>query len=305
MKKAFSYLIIIGLSTQVFAQKSIDLLSLSGSYGFPQKYESPVSEEATELLGNVSITLPIVLSDASVIFNNLNYYYSTVQTDAVFGDSIMNPIKLHGFILRTGISQKIDENRAFQIMLVPRLMSDFNNNAGESFQLGGIAMYEKRYSKDLMMRFGIMYNQDFFGPYLVPVVHLDWDISPKVSIVGMLPVYMKVKYRLNENLETGFSFFGLTTSYRLGHANYEDDYLVSETIDLALYGRYHIAGNIHLETRFVYSLGRNYAQYHDNEKVDFSFPLVSIGDDRTQQNISMPGGPLINLRLIYSLPLDE
>ncbi|MFC2086241.1 DUF6268 family outer membrane beta-barrel protein [Bacteroidota bacterium] len=305
MKKTAIILLIIALCGSVFAQKSIDLLTLSGSYGFPQNYESQVSEQATEYLGNVGITLPVVLSDASVIFNNLNYYYSTVQTDAVFGDTVVNPIVLHGFILRTGIVHKIDDSRAFQILLVPRLMSDFNNNIGESFQIGGVAMYEKRFRKDLMMRFGLMFNNEFFGPYLVPVIHVDWNITPKLSAVGMLPVYLKVKYHMSEQMEAGISFFGLTTSYRLGDTKYEDDYMVSETIDLGLYGRYNIAGNIHVEARFIYSLGRNYAQYHDDEKVNFSVPLKGFGDERTQQNISMPGGPLINLRLIYSLPLDE
>jgi len=103
----------------------------------------------------------------------------------------MHPMKLHGFILRTGISQKIGESTALQILFIPRLMSDFEKVDASCFQLGGLAMFEKRFSKDLMMRFGAMYNHDFFGPYMVPVVHLDWDINSKLSIVGMLPVCTK------------------------------------------------------------------------------------------------------------------
>ena len=304
MRKSALIIAIITLSSQLYAQKSIDLVTLSGSYGFPQSYENQVAENATEYLGSVSFTLPVVLSDNTVIFNNLNYYYSSVQSEADFGDSISIPINLYGFILRTGISQKIDQNSGFQVLLLPRFMSDFYNVDIESFQLGGIAMYERRFNKDLMMRFGAMYNQEFFGPYLVPIVHIDWDVNSELSVVGMLPVYLKAKYKVNEQLEAGFSFFGFTTTYRLGHPSYQGDYMERLSIDLALYGRYHIMNNIHVEARFGYSASRYYAQYDKDDKVDFSLPLVGVGDDRTQKNVTFNSGPLVNLRLVYSLPLD-
>ena len=166
-------------------------------------------------------------------------------------------------------------------------------------------MYERTYSDDFTFRFGAMYNQEFSGPYLVPLIYLDWNITNKVSIVGLLPVYTKIKYKYNERFEFGIGHFGLMTTFRLGHEDYKNDYIARQSIDLYLYERYHIGGNIHIETRLGYSLGRQYAQYNENDKVNLSIPLATFGDNRTQANIPVDNGAFINVRLVYNLPLDD
>ncbi len=305
MKKICLFLLAIGLSLNLSAQNSIDILSIVGQYGFPQSYETQYTEEATEIGCNVGLTLPVVFSETSILFNNINYYYFQVNNNITMDDSIANPIELHGFVLRTGLVQKFSDNRAVLLFFMPRYMTDFNETDESRFQLGGMAMYEKRYSDNLMMRFGAMFNNEFFGPYLVPLIHVDWQLSSKWSIVGMLPVYLKVNYRINERLVVGFSHFGLTTSYRLGKEGYSGDYLTRQSIDLSLYGHYNIVGNLHIEGRIGLATGRDYAQYKTGQKVDFSLPLVNIGDDRIQKNYSFNNGAFVNLRLIYSIPLDE
>lgn len=308
MKVILSLLIIV-LSLSLSAQKSIDLFSISGTYGLPSEYETPVPGKANESQFNVSLTLPIVLSDKTVIYNNVNYYNFNVNSDASYNNyvnnTIANPIGLHGFIIRTGLVQKIDDNNGFQLLFVPRYMSDFNKSDKTAFQFGGVAMYEHRFSKSLMMRYGALYNQEFFGHYLVPVVHVDWIISPKLSFVGMLPIYFKLKYQHSENFEYGFSFLGLTTSFRLGDEDYKDDYMVRQSIDLALYNRYHVGKNIHIESKLGYSLGRKYEQYAHDDQVDFAIPLATFGDDREVKNLPFNNGAFVSVKLVYNMPIDD
>ena len=153
------------------------------------------------------------------------------------------------------------------------------------------------------MSFGAMYNQEFFGPYLVPLVNLDWQISERWSIAGLFPVYGKVKYQVNERLSTGLSHFGLITTYRLGDPEYEGDYIERKSIDETLFARYKLGGNFDVEARVGYALGRSYAQYEADQKVDFSLPLIGFGDDRVQKNVSFHDGAIASLRFIYSVPI--
>ena len=155
------------------------------------------------------------------------------------------------------------------------------------------------------MGFGAMYNQEFFGPYLVPLVNLDWKMSERWSITGLFPVYGKIKYQVNERLSAGLSHFGLITTYRLGDQAYQGDYIERKSIDESLFARYRLVGNIYLEGRFGYALGRSYAQYEADQKVDFSLPLVGFGDNRVQKNISFHDGLIASIRFVYNVPIDN
>ena len=121
----------------------------------------------------------------------------------------------------------------------------------------------------------------------------------------MYPGYGKVKYKFNERLDGGWSHFGLVTTYRLGDPNYEGDYIDRRSIDETLYARYRLFGDFFLEGRFGYSLGRSYNQYEADQKVDFTLPLISIGDDRVPKTASIHDGWIGSLRLVYSISLED
>ena len=115
----------------------------------------------------------------------------------------------------------------------------------------------------------------------------------------------KVKYKVNERLSAGWSHFGLITTYRLGDPAYEGDYIERKSIDESLFARYQLVGNIYMEGRFGYALGRSYAQYEADQKVDFTIPLVRFGDNREQKNISFHDGLIASIRFIYNVPIEN
>ena len=202
-----------------------------------------------------------------------------------------------GFILQTGLVHKLNENNALLFLFVPRLMGDLEKVTSESFQFGGIAMFEKHFRETLTMRFGASFNQERFGPYVVPLVYLDWKLSEKWKIKALLPVYTRVSYQANESLSVGFYQFGLITSYHLEHQDYAGNYMERSSIDLSLFARQRINGNIHLEARAGFALSREYAQYDGDEKIDFGLPLANFGDDRVQKNANFNDGPFFECQV--------
>ena len=291
--------------TYNFAQNSIDLFTVGGQYSFPQHYEDNLSTKGTEHVWHMNLKAPVVLSETNTWYNELSYYNFRVNGDNETPADVAGPINLHGIIMQTGLVHRLDENRGLILLFVPRLMSDFDRAGAENFQFGGIALYEKRFNQSLTMRFGASFNKELFGPFVVPLVYLNWQLSDKWSILGMLPVYGKINHQLNDDLVVGFHYFGLVTTYRLGNQSYANDYIERRSIDLSLFARQRITGNIHMEIRTGLALGRDYRQYGENDKVDFALPLINFGDNRVQKNSSFNGGAFIRGQLVYNFVLEK
>lgn len=286
-------------------QERLDILTFSGQYGFPASYDSIYEGKGTETGFMGTLVTPARLSDKSIWYSSLNYFYWGVDNSEDMDAGIVNPIRVHGFILRTGLVQTLGNGNVLQLILAPRLMTDFKGVDTDHLQWGGIAMYRKEFSERLTMGFGLMLNEEFFGPNLVPLIDLDWKLGERWSLTGLFPIYGKLTYRFSERLDAGWSHFGLVTSYRLGDPDYRGDYIDRRSIDESLYARYRLFGDFFVEGRLGYALGRSYKQYSSDQKVDLTLPLISIGDDRVAKNVSIHDGFIASLRLVYSISLEN
>ena len=302
--KYLSFLILAIYScAYITAQTDLDIFTLSGHYGFPQEYETTYDEKATETGILANVQFGVSFDDSTIWYSQLTFTNFRVNNDITMPDDIANPISIYGFILQTGIYQKFSNGRGLQLLFAPRFMTDFNNVDRGHFQIGGVALYEKRFSDKLLMRFGAMLHDELGGPYMVPIVYTDWQISSKWSLKGTWPISGKIKYQVNDNFSTGISHFGLVTSYKLGHPDYQGDYMERTSIDECLFGRVRLAGNFHMEGRLGYALGRYYNQYDADQKADFRITILKFGDNRVAKNVNFKSGPIALLRLVYNLPL--
>lgn len=295
--------VLLFATTGLFGQSSLDLFTLSYRYGPPQPYEDGTGEATeTGILSNLK--LPIVFNEKTIWYSELTYQSFNVDYSNEIAGEIM-PIGLHGFILQTGLVQRISDRNAFQLLVVPRLMSDFNNVDVSHWQLGGIALYEIKYSDKLMMRYGLMYNRERFGNMFVPLINIDWRIGSKWSVTGLLPIFGKINYQASEKLILGLSHFGLITSFQVGDPSFNLDYIERKSIDLALFGRYNFVGNLWFESRIGFAVGRSYLQFADGDEMDFRVAIATFGDDRVQKNTAFDPGPILDLRLVYNLDLTD
>ncbi len=304
MKNLIATILILCSSVSIFAQNRFDIFSMSGNYNFMQTTAINNSENyETAFMSNLSI--PIVLKDSSIWYTSIDYQYFAMNNEYLSTD--IHPIEnfnVHGIILRTGYIHKFNSKQSLQILFAPRYMSDFNASFSKSLQLGGILMYEKVKSENYTWRVGVLYNQEFFGTYIVPVFYLDWNVTSKLKIKGLLPVYAKIYMQPSENFSAGLHFIGLTTSYRINETDFEDFYIDRRSIDVSLFSNIHLWDNIFFEGRVGYSLSRDYGLFAENDKINLGIPLVNIGDDRIRANNEFKSSPFIHVKLIYSLPID-
>ncbi|MEO0468153.1 MAG: DUF6268 family outer membrane beta-barrel protein [Bacteroidota bacterium] len=306
------FLLCLGLSVhaqQNETRQSIDILTISGQYGLPQPYDlNPPRGDATELSGLINLKVPIDLSKGekrSIWYSQLTYNFAQINSDIDLPDGIPDPLRIQGFILQTGLVQKLDETQSLHLLFSPRFMTDFNNVSSSHFQLGGVVQYEKKFRKGFTMRFGAMYNQDFWGPMLVPLIYADWQLSNKWRFTGLVPIYSKIIYQVNPDLQLGLSHFGLITSYRLGDPAFAQDYIERKSVDVTLFARQKIANNLFLEGRAGVALNRAYEQYAVDDKMDFRIMFVTFGNDRVRKNVGFGDGAIFNLRLVYNLEITD
>jgi len=288
------------------SQERLDVFTLAGRYGLPSPYNPELPKEANERASLLNLKIPVILSEKTIWFNNFTHTFSLVENAMTFPDTMANPIRLHAFIFQTGLVQKLGEKDAFQILFVPRYMSDLIDPTDGAWQWGAIVLYEHRFGENLRMRFGGMYNQEKSGPLLVPLVDVLWQISERWSLSGLFPIYGKLNYKATDDLSLGLSHFGLITSYELTDLNYAGDYMERTSIDLTFFTRVRMFGNWFAEGRFGYALDRNYEQYAEDDKIDLRLSIAKFGDKRNQpKNFVFDDGWIASLRIVYSLPLPE
>lgn len=286
------------------AQRSLEVLSISGQYS-PQNEIENSAGNTNVFNGMVSAKIPVVFKNKKTIwYNNFTYLYSQLSTSMAPDQPDVLSMNLQGMILQTGLVQKLDKKHAVQILLAPRLMNGGSwQNA--DFQPGVIALFEKRFNNALLMRYGALYNQDLFGPMLIPLVYLYYqkDNSPW-SFEGLLPIKSKIRYRVNPDLSVGFKHLGLVTSYPLPD-NQPKSYLERKSIDLSLFTQYRLYKNIHLELNGGYALNRDYAQYASEDQLDMRIAIAEIGEERSQLNPTFRDGLFFGMRFVYQVLIDQ
>lgn len=99
-------------------------------------------------------------------------------------------------------------------------MKDFSKDGTSSAQLGvvGLAIFHKKQS--LTYKFGLYFNQDYFGDFLMPLAGIDWRINERDKLFGILPGSLTYEHRKSKNLYYGISFNAITNSYKVLNAQY-------------------------------------------------------------------------------------
>lgn len=93
--------------------------------------------------------------------------------------------------------------------------SDFKDISEEDFRYSFGARYTIQHNDKLKTGWGISYNRQFYGHQLNPFISVDYQITPKLQLAGLLPIRPKLIYTINDQLSWTNEIVAGAGSYRL------------------------------------------------------------------------------------------
>ncbi|MEP7168073.1 MAG: DUF6268 family outer membrane beta-barrel protein [Bacteroidota bacterium] len=127
--------------------------------------------------------------------------------------------KLYGIGLAlTYLKQWKNEKWSTAFVVIPRLNSDLKKADENDYQIGGALMGIYKKNENLSYKFGVYYNSEFFGPFIIPLLGLEWKVSSKLNISGVIPNQVNLEYKFSKSFYGGVEMNFMTKSYR-----YEDN----------------------------------------------------------------------------------
>lgn len=274
-------------------QDYVDLARMDYNWAQPRPYHDSSLGENQPVEFTADIITPKVLNERFTLLSGLTYENLHLQIQPYEFNS-----SLHNFMLKAGLKVNHSQHLSANYLLLPRISSALNSLTNDDLQFGALALW-KYQPKSIAYKWGLFYNSEFFGPFIVPIFGFylkqnqwEWNFA--------LPISADVNYELKTNQKLGLKFTGSNKSY---HLNREpNQYLVKINNEIGPY--YQLAlGKLNLQIQAGTSFLRSYRTYTYDDRVKYAISLIRPGDDRTQLNQDFKNGFFIKSSLIYRLPI--
>lgn len=286
MKKNIPFLcfLLVLLTNKTFSQPYVDIVSFncqtfSSTYKDNAKWKNKTDDYF------LNFFLPKEFKNGNTLLIRLNseMISSTFTPDSSYTSKLYNVSMPLGF-------QFLSKNKKWKTVLItiPKIASDLKDAIDKNdCQLGGIFLENYVHSEKLKIKAGLYYNREAFGNFFMPLLGIDWKVSDRLNLYGILPTSYKVEYAFVKNkLYAGVNFRSLTRSFRLSKAQ-NLDYVRYNEIQLKLFVDYFIYKKVLIFGELGYSLGKNPWQYTYNTKIETlrnpvytplkSYPIFNIG----------------------------
>lgn len=122
---------------------------------------------------------------------------------------------LYDYSLYLACNYNINEKWDSYLRLIPRWRYQGENNSNDSFQAGFLSISSYKKSNRLEYKFGIYYNKEEFGNFIIPLLGVDYHINDRWRLYLLAPSYSRVQYSLvPEKWFTGLAHFSPISSYK-------------------------------------------------------------------------------------------
>jgi hypothetical protein len=277
-------------------QTYFEVFNLNYNYSPDNKYKnSDAKLTITDINANLKVPLVLKNRDAMIFGVSGNRLNLDNNNDTI-KDMVLSSANL-----QIGYNKKLGDKWQALLVLLPKVSSDFKDITSEDMQLGGILLFTYTKNEKMKYKVGVYYNQEYWGPFIVPILGFDWQPTEKWDIFGSLPISATASYHLTKKLNTGLYFQAPTSSYRLSEKD-SSRYLARATNELYWFNEFYITKNIVLQEKLCYSVGRSFRLYAKDDKVDAKISAFNIGDNRTQLNTDINNGLVFDVKLMFRIP---
>lgn len=294
MKKssAILFFLFVLFTNKSFSQPYVDIISFN-CQTFSSTYKDNTKKEnkTDDYFFNFFLPKQFKNGNAFLVRLNSEMISSTITPDSSYTSKLYNVSMPLGF-------QFLSKNKKWKTIVIgiPKIASDFKDAIDTyDYQYGGIFLENYAYSETVKIKAGLYYNREAFGNFFMPLVGLDWKVSDRLNLYGILPTSYKVEYAVKKSkLYAGLNFRSLTRSFRLSKAQ-NLDYVRYNEIQLKLFVDFFVHKKILVFGEIGYSLGKNPLQFTYNTKLETSSNPVYT---------PLKNSPVFNVGVAYRIRLD-
>jgi hypothetical protein len=273
MKHILLFLLVVSFSV-LHAQPYIDIVNVR-YYSMPinnSLYSHPKYNSEWITAG---MDVPIKLKDNYLL---ISPYFETYTTfEFLYGIAL--PI--------TFVKQWKNPSWKTAFTFIPRLSYEEQEiSSSDIHQYGGVvlAIYKKK--ENLKYKFGVYYNSEYFGFFMLPLLGIDWNINSKWNLFGALPGSMSLEYKMMKRIYTGIAFRSITNSFRKSG----DDYFKIEDNHLRLFADFYITKHLVFTAEGGHSIFRKYSRNYGG---------------KIEKAINFKDGTVYKAALSWRIRLDE
>lgn len=296
----FTLLFCFTFSLSSLCQEYLDLGKIEYATSTPNEFDTGMAETPFWEM-NADITLPIVISEKAAFLTGVTYESISAQ---------FNPNRavetVTGITLKLGSNIQHNSQWSGTYLLLPKISSDLKQLGRNDFQIGGVALIKYEKTSRFNYRFGAYFNQELFGPFLVPMFGL-YYLAPgeKLELKLLLPLAGNLTYKIGTHSSLGLNYKGQIRSYNLNtpYFNETERYLARSTNEATGFYQYAFGNGLNLQVGVARTIARHFRAY--TEKVDFALPLLYFGDNRTQLNTDFSDNWMFKFSVFYRLYLRE
>ncbi len=304
MKKSILFIALLLCIGTVNAQDYLDIFKASYSQANLGNVDNEDAEDSEVTNTNLELYLPIPITSKAVILagftyenTGLNNYHSINENfDGTQSDLIMT---------RLNLGMKINHGNKWSgtYVALPKLASDFNDLGADDFQMGGLALLEKKYSSRKVLKFGAYVSSENFGTTVTPIIGL-WYKSKnsKFYVNATLPIRADANYSLTDAFSLGANLLSSVKSYNLTGDN-EDFYAQEESIRLSAFAAYGFLNDMLIVRARVGLDTTDYGIYNKNQNSIVQVLTAQIGDERTRENSEFSAAPFVGIDLMFRVGL--
>ncbi|MHB8258656.1 MAG: DUF6268 family outer membrane beta-barrel protein [Bacteroidia bacterium] len=256
-----------------FSQPYVDIINTSYQSLNSIYKDSPKSKNTTTNYF-LNITLPIRVDSQNTIIVRL--YGEQLQSNTK-NDTYNQTNNLYSTCIPIGLQHET-KNKKWKILglLMPKLSSDFKNKiSAYDMQLGVYSLVTYVKSEKLNIKLGFFYNREFFGNFYVPLAGIDWRVSDRFQMYGVLPSFYRFEYAIiKQKVYAGVAFKYFTRSYRLSDANH--DYVRNSEIQAKSFLDVYIKKKLVLFAEFGRTIDYSpLAYFYGTKNEDLSVPIYT------------------------------
>lgn len=287
----FAFLISVSIAS---AQDYLDVLK--ASYHNTTLGNVDNDEETDVTNANIEMYFPLPITGDITMITGFTYENTRLSLNN-------SPSRTNLIMTRLNLGVKLDHGNKWSgtYVALPKFASDFNEIGDNDFQMGGLALLEKRYSSKYSLKFGTYISSENFGTTLTPLIGL-WYKSKnkKFYINATLPIRADANYSVSDHFSVGANLITSIKSYNVAREFSNGFYVQEESIRFSAFAAYGflddsliLRGRVGLDTT-------DYGLYQQGDTIGLQVLTFQVGgDDRNRVNSEFETAPFVGIDLIY------